>query len=191
MAQIIDIPRWVESARTNWQEYRRRQVVEVLVEAISSNDHLKYDLLLKGRTLMALAYGSTRATADIDFTAVSDDSGDVDRMVSLLNGSFPSAARKAGYPKLLCRVQRIKKNPPGENITFPTYEIRVGTVEAGTNEEIRLNQGRAINVVRIEVSFNEVIGPAQEIYFDDDKYVLAYSVHDLIAEKIRAYLQQE
>jgi len=191
VARIIDIPNWVDGARANRREYRRRQVVEVLIEAIASHDELKYDILLKGGTLMALAYGSTRATTDIDFTARSHDRGEVDGIAALLDNTFAQAARKAGYPRLLCRIQGIKKKPPRNDATFPTYEIRIGSAEVDTNEALRLAMGQAVDVARIEISFNEFIGSTQELHFKDQKYLLAYSLEDLIAEKIRAYLQQE
>ncbi len=191
VSKIVDIPNWVDGARANRREYRRRQVVEVLIETISSTEDLKYALLLKGGTLMALAYGSTRATTDIDFTATSEDQGNVDELAQMLDDGFPAAARKAGYPRLLCRVQKINKKPPRDDATFPTYEVRIGSAEAGTDEQRRLEAGQAVDVARLEISFNEFIGASQEIYFESDKSLLAYSPEDLIAEKIRAYLQQE
>jgi predicted nucleotidyltransferase component of viral defense system len=55
----------------------------------------------------------------------------------------------------------------------------------------RLLDRRAIHIATLEVSFNELVCEVDEIYLGEgDESILAYSVYDLVAEKLRALLQQ-
>ena len=65
----INLTRWVDAARADPQEHRRRQVVDIVLFAISRARELREHLYLKGGALMALAYGSPRSTTDVDFTS--------------------------------------------------------------------------------------------------------------------------
>lgn len=190
----IDVRAWVEAARDNPDRYRDRQVTEIVLAAIGLSPSLKENLVLKGGAVMALAFKSNRVTGDVDFTAIAEPAGFSDTIAEELNERLPRTAIRIGYPQLLCRVQSVRKMPRPVNFEeydFPALRLRIASAARGTNEERRLQQGKATRVVDMEVSFRDQVYAFQELLLDGPGIaVRAFSLHELIAEKLRALLQQ-
>lgn len=188
---MVDLSSWVAKEKADPVEYRRRQVVEIILHSISSNHILKDHLLLKGGTLMNLAYDSPRATSDVDFTAAGSLDDFEEELKLGLDDEMPKSMVRLGYLDLACKVQGAKWQPPIPNARFPTLEIRVASARKNTNEMRRLNEGQAPNVVKLEISFNEYTETPQPLFLDSDgQFIFTYSLMELIAEKYRAILQQ-
>ena len=190
----VDIRAWVESASSNPQLYRARQVTEVVLTSIGLAPSLSQTLVLKGGTLMALAFDSRRLTADIDFTAVTGPQGFEDSLVAELNTILPKTAIQLGYLDLDCRIQSVKKMPRPQNFedhNFPALLVRIGSAKRGTGEERRLEAGQATQVVDVEISFRDQVYTSQTLHLTEAGVaVRAFTLHELIAEKLRALLQQ-
>ena len=153
----VDIKGWVDAVRADPLAYRDRQVTEIVLNAIGQAPSLKSSLVLKGGTLMALAYVSQRVTSDVDFTAVVGPEGFDERLREELDALLPRTAITLGYVDLVCRVQTIRKLPRPqsfETMNFPALLVKIGSAVRGTSEE------------------------------------KAFTLHELIAEKFRALLQQ-
>lgn len=195
-ADIVDanIREWVESARSNQVLYRDRQVTEIVLASIGLTPSLKQQLVLKGGAVMALAFKSNRVTGDVDFTANAEPA-DFDRLiVEELNAAMPTAAVQLGYLDLVCRVQSVKKMPRSrdfEDADFPALLVRIASAERGGREQLRLEQGVASRVLDIEISFRDQVYAFQELTLNDAGVsVRAFTFHEIIAEKLRALLQQ-
>lgn len=190
----IDIRAWVEKSKANPALYRSRQVTETVLATIGLNGKLSQSLVLKGGTLMALAFQSQRVTGDIDFTAMAEPDGFVETLILELNRDLQKVAVRLGYVDLVCRVQTVQKRPRAENFEsqdFPALLIRIGHAARGTPEEVRLNNGQAIQVVDVEISFRDQVYQFQELQLKNAAAALkAFTVQELIAEKLRALLQQ-
>lgn len=190
----VDVRAWVEAARSNPAQYRDRQVTEIVLAAIGLAPSLNTNLVLKGGAVMALAFKSNRVTADVDFTSIVEPAGFADRIADDLNTILPQTAIRLGYLNLLCRVQTVKKMPKPlnfEEFDFPALLIRIGSAERGTGEEKRLDAGRAIRVLDIEISFRDQVYAFQELNLTGPGVaVRAFTLHEIIAEKLRALLQQ-
>lgn len=190
----VDVRAWVEAARSNPAQYRDRQVTEVVLAAIGLAPSLNTNLVLKGGAVMALAFKSNRVTADVDFTSIVEPDGFADQIADDLNAVLPQTAIRLGYLELLCRVQTVKKMPKPlnfEEFDFPALLIRIGSAERGTSEEKRLEAGRAIRVLDIEISFRDQVYAFQELNLTGAGVaVRAFTLHEIIAEKLRALLQQ-
>ncbi|MBA83301.1 MAG: hypothetical protein CMO01_33580 [Thalassobius sp.] len=190
----VDVRSWVESARSNPAQYRDRQVTEIVLAAIGLAPSLNTSLVLKGGAVMALAFKSNRVTADVDFTSIVEPAGFADQIADDLNAILPQTAIRLGYLDLLCRVQTVKKMPKPlnfEEFDFPALLIRIGSAERGTGEEKRLEAGRAIRVLDIEISFRDQVYAFQELNLTGPGVaVRAFTLHEIIAEKLRALLQQ-
>jgi len=190
----VDIRAWVEAARANPLLYRNRQVTEIVLATIGLTPSLATTLVLKGGALMALAFKSERLTGDVDFSA-SADPADFDKMlVEEFNAQLPKIAIRLGYIDLICRVQRVEKRPRPqnfENMDFPALLVRIGSAIRRTPEQTRLEAGQAVRVVDIEISFRDQVYQFQELnLIDAGASVRAFTVHEIIAEKLRALLQQ-
>ncbi|HEB71930.1 MAG TPA: hypothetical protein ENI77_04850 [Nitrospirae bacterium] len=62
-----DIELWVEKSPNN-RELELRQAVHTVLLAISNSGKLREQMIMKGAILLALKYGSSRYTKDIDFS---------------------------------------------------------------------------------------------------------------------------
>jgi len=200
MSEVETVPRnvalkeWVEQCRTDPVRYRDRQVIEILLHAIGITPELRGILLLKGGTLMSLAFGSTRTTDDVDFTARGKPEPFASNLREQLDEALKRSSATIGYVDLVVRVQRIERRPRRDNFEtakFPGLEITIASAQRGTSEEDRLLRGQGVRVIDVEISFNEPIISSQEIRLDDPKVAIrAYSFSEMIAEKLRALLQQ-
>lgn len=190
----VDLKGWVEAAVENPILYRDRRVTEIVLTAIGLAPTLKDTLVLKGGTLMALAFDSQRLTADVDFTALLGPSGFEEPLLEELNTLLPRAAIQLGHLDLVCRVQSLKKMPRPQNFAdhdFPALLVRIGSALRGTPEERRLEAGQASRVLDMEISFRDQVYNAQSLQLSNPGVaVRAFTLHELIAEKIRALLQQ-
>ena len=190
----VDIRAWVEAAINDPLRYRDRQMTEIVLSTIGIAPNLGASLILKGGTLMALAFGSQRLTGDIDFTA-DVEPGDFDQdLTQELNALLPKTAIQLGYLDLVCRVQSIKKMPRSENFedhSFPALLVRIGSAMRRTPEERALALGRAPRVVQVEISFRDQVYTSQSLLLSGGgAAVRAFTLHEIIAEKLRALLQQ-
>jgi len=190
----VDIRAWVERARADPQLFRDRQVTEIVLAAIGLSPSLHQSLILKGGTLMAIAFGSRRGTGDVDFSATVEPDGFAELLRAELDAQLPAAAIKLGYLDLVCRVQGLKRRPKPElfeGADFPALELRIGSAERGSKQEAALAEGRAGRILIVEVSFRDQVYAFQELNLGRaDVAVQAFTVEELIAEKLRALLQQ-
>jgi predicted nucleotidyltransferase component of viral defense system len=190
----VDLKGWVEAATDDQVLYRDRRVTEIVLTAIGLAPTLKDALVLKGGTLMALAFDSHRLTADVDFTALLGPAEFEQPLVEELNALLPKAAIQLGHLDLICRVQTLKKMPKPLNFAdhdFPALLVRIGSALRGTPEEKRLDAGQATRVLDVEISFKDQVYTAQTLQLSNPGVaVRAFTLHELIAEKFRALLQQ-
>lgn len=190
----VDVRAWVEAAKTDQVRYRDRQVTEIVLAAIGVAPNLKKTLVLKGGAVMALAFKSERVTGDVDFSADADPEAFAKLVVEELNTLLPKTAITLGYIDLLCRVQSVKKMPKAKNFEehdFPALLVRIGSAVRGTGEEKWLDIGQASRVLDMEISFRDQVYAFQELTLTDAGVaVRAFTLHELIAEKFRALLQQ-
>ncbi|MFK0299611.1 nucleotidyl transferase AbiEii/AbiGii toxin family protein [Brevundimonas sp. NPDC090276] len=190
----IDVRAWVETAAHDPIAYRDRQVTEIVLTAIGVAPSLKDTLVLKGGTLMALAFDSRRLTADVDFTALVGPERFDELLSDELNRLLPRTAIELGYLDLVCRVQSIRKLPRPQNfeaMNFPALQVRIGSALRNTPEERRLAEGQAPRVIDVEISFRDQVYTTQDLsLIDAGVAIRAFTIHELIAEKFRALLQQ-
>lgn len=190
----VDVRAWVETARANPTLYRDRQVTEIVLGAIGLAPSLSKTLVLKGGAVMALAFKSNRVTGDVDFTSMAEPADLTEKITAELNEILPRTAIKLGYLDLICRVQSVKKMPRAENFEdheFPALKVKVGSATRGTAEAARLADGKASRVLDVEISFRDQVYAFQELNLHGAGVaVRAFTIHELIAEKFRALLQQ-
>ena len=190
----VDVRAWVDAARADPTLYRDRQVTEIVLTAIGLAPSLNTSLVLKGGAVMALAFKSNRVTGDVDFSSIAEPAEFAEKAVAELNDLLPRAAINLGYLNLVCRVQTVKKMPRPLNFEeheFPALLLRIGSALRGTKEEPRLAEGKASRVLDIEISFRDQVYAFQELNLTGAGVaVRAFTIHEIIAEKMRALLQQ-
>ena len=195
-AIVVDIGEWVEKARADPAAYLERQATEVFLIALGMAEPYSDKIFLKGGILMGVVYQSHRQTADIDFTTILEPDHEIaDQLRTSLNAALPRAAAELGYPDLMCRIQTIKYRPRPESFAAadgPALEITVGYAIRGSPQQKHFDKGQASNVLHADINFREPIGAVQIVKFaQGDGVIWAYSLMDLMSEKLRALLQQK
>ena len=193
---IIDIAGWVEGASGNPTLLLERQVTEIFLTALALSPPFSEKLYLKGGLLMGVVYKSPRLTADLDLTAALEPDPNIDEtMQRALDLAFPRAAALLGYPDIQCRVQTIKRRPRPdffEEASFPALKLSIGYARRDSRQAEHLKDRRSPNTLQADISFNEPVHAVQVIRLGTNgSTIRAYSLTDLIAEKLRALLQQE
>jgi predicted nucleotidyltransferase component of viral defense system len=180
---------WVEEAPEDQREFR--EAVHVILSAITHDPELRGSMVMKGGILMGIRYHSPRFTSDIDFSSKSPLSElDPETIRKKLDSGMAVASTRFDYD-LDCRVQSCKVNPPNRpEASFPSIELRIGHAYKGTAKHQRLMQGQSPSVVSIDLSLNELILEVENLNIDGGDGLRAYSLNDLVAEKIRSLLQQ-
>jgi hypothetical protein len=149
-------------------------------------------MVMKGGILLALGYSSTRFTRDIDFSTDQCPADfDIEGFIAKFDEALVGATERTSYD-IDCRIQRWKKKPPREEDTFPTLEISVGYAShSNRGAHRRLERGESPHVVRVDFSLNEPRGGPVLLEIGEGQTIQVYSFVDLVAEKLRAVLQQE
>lgn len=193
---VVDIASWIDRARSDPQAYLERQATEVFLTAIALAPSYKDKIFLKGGVLMGIRYDSPRQTADLDFTTSLEPN--VDEIADIraeLDDALLRAAVRLGYPDLVSRVQTVKQRPrPSKFATasFPALKMKIAYALRGSSQESRLNAGQCPTTLEADISFNEPIDALQIVRLGPGgSEIEAYSLVDLMAEKLRALLQQE
>jgi len=192
----VDIVEWVEKAKRDPQAYLERQATEVFLTALGMAKPFSHEVFLKGGILMGVVYQSPRQTGDIDFTAITEPNPDIANEIrDALAKVFPRATAELGYPDLLCAVQSSRYYPSAKmfpKADGPALKLKIGYARRGSRQEANFHKGNAPDVLEVDISFREPVGAIQLVQFDGSgRTVRAYSLFDLMAEKIRALLQQE
>lgn len=187
----IDFKSWVEAA-DDAQTRKFREAVHVIVAAFASQQELADASFMKGGILLALRYESPRYTSDIDFStpAIYSEEAATRIREQLVTGLALAGAR-LGYDTD-CVLQSWKIQPGGSSPkTWANLAMRVAYATRGTPAHRRMLTLRtASDVVEIDYSFLES-APTQEVLTVSEAwYVRVYGTTTVIAEKLRAILQQ-
>lgn len=185
---------WVAQAVSDPIKHKERQVTEILLNAIGITDSLKRSLILKGGVLMSIAHGSYRQTGDVDFTAIVDPQPYADQLKAVLNTALARSSADLAYVDLKCAVQRFEYQPAKVGFadkSAPALRLSVGYATVGTSNEARLQDGRSTRILEVDISFKEQVLTTAELTIEEpDISIHAYAPEEIIAEKLRATLQQ-
>lgn len=194
--RIVDITAWIERARRDPLTYVERQATEVILAALGGLPGYRGRFFLKGGILMAVVYGSPRNTGDLDFTTDLPASPDLgERLRTELDRAFPRVCARLGYPDLLLRVQTVREMPRPfagpRHLSFPALKLGIAFARRDDPSPRFLQKESSPNAVIVEVSFNEPVHAVELVRLNPDgPTIAAYGITDLIAEKLRALLQQ-
>lgn len=192
LEKIKNIHPWVKEEDINTKERQRREVIHILLSAISNSDFLKAKMAMKGGVLLAIKYGSPRYTIDVDFsTSMKLADINIEAFKNELNKKLLFSSEKSNYD-LTCTIQKIKQKPNDPTATWPTFQVTLGyAYKSDANSFRRLQRGNSSDIIKIDYSFNEMIFETEELELSDGEIVFTYSYVDLLSEKYRAILQQE
>ncbi len=184
---LHDIPVWVRSAGV--QQVPLRQAVHCVLETIARTPRLRALLCMKGGILMALHYDSPRFTTDIDFSTPDSFTEEAEKeTVALMSAVLPGVGETLGYD-VECRLQGHKVRPNREG-TRVNLTMNIGYALKGTPAHRRLAAGQSPFSLSIDFSFRERIPASEEVEIGEGGHLCVYGLTTLVAEKMRALLQQ-
>jgi predicted nucleotidyltransferase component of viral defense system len=130
-----------------------------------------------------------RSTLDLDFTAEGDFPDDAGEIKALLNTALKQVERQF---QVKSRCQSIHRNPKNKERTLPTYRVKVCFQLPGDRYYQNFEQREQFpEVVELEISLNDVLCETIEKRLSSTtKPVRVCSLEDILAEKLRALLQQ-
>jgi len=188
---MSEIDAWIGAARTD-SERSFRRVVHIILNAISSQHELQSQMVMKGGILMAIAYHTGRYTKDIDFSTpkhYSEFQAGKEQFIENIENAIKLAAATLPYG-FACAIQSSEVRP-GEAGNYQTLHLTVGYASRSNPGAMKKLAGKqAAQVVKIDYSFNELVGDLGMIDANGDENLQTYGQLTLIAEKFRALIQQ-
>jgi len=191
---LLDFRPWIDQAVSDPYLRDQRQVMAIILNAVALVPSFRGRLVFKGGALLAVAHDSPRLTRDLDFTARADDPEEFAAgFAAEMDRGLDRARARLGYAQWRCRVQgKLKRQPRNFAADrFPALRARIGYARTGSKDEAQLTAGNCTNVIDVEISFREPVIETEELQLvASNGLIEAYSLNEVIAEKLRAYLQQ-
>ena len=188
---MSELDEWVGAAKTE-NERNFRSVVHIILNAISSQHELQTQMVMKGGILMAIAYHTGRYTKDIDFSTTkhySEFQAGQDQFIDNIDNAIKLAAAKLPYG-FACAIQSSEVRP-GVTGNYQTLHLSVGYASKNSSGAMKkLSMKQAVHVVKIDYSFNELVGDLAMIDANGEENLQTYGQLTLVAEKYRALIQQ-
>jgi predicted nucleotidyltransferase component of viral defense system len=188
---LEDLEAWRRRAQVSLDEARKRFAQFVALESIAAEPGLAEVLAFKGGNALRFIYGSPRGTLDLDFTADASFPDEQEHIRQTLDRALRQGGNLFGI-KLKC--QRVERKPAKKQATLPTYDIAIGYQLPGDRYFADLESpGRQVaTVVKVEISFNDVVCETQrrQLTQRHPGEIRVCSLEDIVAEKLRALLQQ-
>jgi predicted nucleotidyltransferase component of viral defense system len=182
------IETWAAKNGMGVAEARLRFVQYGVLQAVAGSRILSRDLVFKGGNALDFVWQPNRSTLDLDFSSY-DATLTGERITELLTASLRGVSNTTG---VRYRVQKMKQQPPGPNRSFITFVGSVGYALPGDrrNRDL-LEQGLSSKAsVPIEISLNEPICGVVDIDIQSANSLSVCRLEDIVAEKLRALLQQ-
>lgn len=188
-----NIEEWIDSAEDNNQK-AFRQVIHLILLAISRDESLSQTLIIKGGIVLSLAYGSDRYTTDLDLSSLDNmEKLSKEDLETKLSKSIKAVVALSEY-KLELAVQSIKYLPKDPTkVKFPAYKAKIGYADSTNDGAVkRLKAKQAVDIVELDISFNEgvSVSDTENFHLVGRRNVMCYTLEQLMAEKFRSILQQ-
>lgn len=182
---------WRRAAGVTSGEARKRFAQFVVLESIAARPAIGRHLAFKGGNALRFLHGNPRSTVDLDFTVLDTlpDAGDPLR--SVLDAALAAGGHRRG---IAVRCQRVRRNPKEPTATRPTYSVSVGFQLPGDRHYAAFTAGskQVTDVIALELTFNDAVCDYEDRTLSPDgtAAIRACTLNDIIAEKLRALLQQ-
>ncbi|CAN5605973.1 hypothetical protein BH23CHL2_BH23CHL2_26400 [soil metagenome] len=187
-----EIASWATDHRVAIDDARRRFAQYGILRAIAASRRLRSTIVLKGGNAIDFIWHPNRSTLDLDFSAeasVRPEDRPERWIATALQQALDASTALLGTTY---RVQRLRRQPPGEDKTFVSLNANVAYAlqdEGRLRQRIRAGEPLS-RIIPIEISLNEVLCDVVSIQLDDRNVLRICSIEDIIAEKLRALLQQ-
>ena len=182
------IGEWASVHRMTVAEAKFRYAQCGVLRAVADSRTLSQILAFKGGKALDFVWQPNRSTRDLDFSS-KDSTLTAERIKALLAPSLDQVSRSTG---VLYRLQRMKQQPQGPESSFITFEGSVGYAlpDDRRNSQLIHQDKNSKATVPLDVSLNEPICRIVEIDMACSNLLRVCQLEDIVAEKLRALLQQ-
>jgi predicted nucleotidyltransferase component of viral defense system len=183
-----EISIWAKENRFPVSEARFRYAQYGILQSIAGSKILSSALVFKGGNALDFVWQPNRSTRDLDFS-----SRDANLTVEQIREFFePSLQRVSTATGTLYRIQRLEQQPPGAGRSFITFDLSVGYAlpDDPRNQQLVRNGLRSLANIPVDISLNEPICATQDVDMGSANALQVSTQEDIVAEKLRALLQQ-
>jgi predicted nucleotidyltransferase component of viral defense system len=182
------IGEWATSNRMTVAVAKFRFAQYGVLQAVADSRTLSQILAFKGGNALDFVWLPNRSTIDLDFSS-KDPKLTAEQIRTFLAPSLERVSRSTG---VLYRVQRMEQQPPGPNRNFITFEGMIGYAlpDDQRNRQLIEQEKGSKAAVPLDVSLNEPICGTVEIEIASSNPLQVCQLEDIVAEKLRALLQQ-
>ena len=185
---LAEIDSWSRHNGVTTLEARIRFTEFVILNCVASGQVTRQGIVLKGGNALRFAYQSPSSTKDLDFSVDADGiPDDEDQIRDLLNDALTFAQ---GRFNVKAKCQRVKRNPKNPDATRPAYRVTIAYQFRGDRYFLGFeNHSNITTVIPLEISLNDLVCDTAE--WADVQGLRVCSLEDILAEKLRALLQQK
>lgn len=161
----------------------------VVLESVAADSGLASSIVFKGGNALRFVYGNRRSTTDLDFTARGAFPDDEKQIRARLDEALRFALSRF---RVKARCQRVRRNPRDPSKTMPTYDISVGYLLPTDRQYQNFDElPSVVTTLPVEISINEMVceAVARRLH-PEGRFLYVCSLEDILAEKLRALLQQ-
>lgn len=188
---VIEINEWARSQGTTSSEGRVRFMQFAILACLSKYRYTNERMALKGGNALRFIFGSSRSTADLDFSSLDDQLDDEGIIRTHINTALRINSARMQY-KAAC--QSIQKQPK-KGTLFPTYQIKIGYSLYGDRgyDDFDPSVRASAEVIKVEISINELVCEAGNMMIVESSgtEIRVCILEDIIAEKLRSIIQQK
>jgi len=190
----IDLEMWVQEAKDfSKHDLEFRHAVKSILDGISQEGTLASQMVMKGGLLLAVKYRSPRFTRDIDFsTNKTIHDINIEEFLEHFEMGIDIANQNEYGLAFIIQKKEVKPSLDKEP-SYPTLHLKIGFADRNDKNQFnRLAQKQSAKVVEIDFSFNEWIdeNTSEVALLQGNGELKHYSIHEIVAEKIRSVLQQ-
>jgi predicted nucleotidyltransferase component of viral defense system len=187
-ASFSTIAAWAAENKIPVSEARRRFAQYGILQSIAGSQVLSSSLVFKGGNALDFIWQPNRSTLDLDFSS-RDSTLTIDRIEAFFEPSLQRVSTASGT---LYRLQRVEQQPPGKGRSFITFNVSIGyALPDDLRNQQRIREKKSsLASIPVEISLNEPICAAEEIELASANLLQVSTQEDIVAEKLRALLQQ-
>lgn len=166
------------------------EAIIMVFRAIAISDKLSSEWVLKGGNALKYVFQSPRASVDLDFTEMDNYSGVaeeelqglLDKLCQELDRCLHEVNQSGTYADI--RVQSSEIKPANVELREnPAFEIKIGYSKKADRSS------PYSDVVKLEITLNDIICETTQHEIDGNR-IQSSTLNDIIAEKLRALIQQ-
>jgi predicted nucleotidyltransferase component of viral defense system len=186
---FAEISEWASTNNVSVNEAKLRFAQYGVLRAIAGSEILSSSIVFKGGNALDFIWQPNRSTKDLDFSSINSDLSE-EELKKSITLSLQLAGRETG---IAFQLQRFKQNPSGPNKTFITYDIAIGyALPDDESSRKKIERGNSVSpVVPLEISINEIVCGVTTIDLQGIHSLQVSTPEDIVAEKLRALLQQQ